>query len=132
MGASLQIRRLTAQDSADAGRWDAFVLACPQATFFHRAGWLGILEQQFGHRCFFLYVEQDGEIAGVLPLAQVKSRLFGHALVALPFAVYGGVAASSEAAATALEAEAQSIAQRLGVEHLELRNTGARHPEWPQ
>jgi FemAB-related protein (PEP-CTERM system-associated) len=132
MDAGLQIKRLTAQDSADTRRWDAFVRACPQATFFHRAGWLGMLEQQFGHRGFFLYAEQDGEIAGVLPLAQVKSRLFGHALVALPFAVYGGVATSSEAAAAALEAEAQAIAQRLGVEHLELRNTSARHPAWPQ
>jgi FemAB-related protein (PEP-CTERM system-associated) len=70
-------------------------------------------------------------IEGVLPLAQVKSLLFGNTLVSLPFAVYGGVAASSPAAAEALELEAQVIARRLGVAHLELRNTQQRHPEWP-
>jgi hypothetical protein len=52
---------------------------------------------------------------GVLPLAQVKSLLFGNSLVSLPFAVYGGVAATSPAAAEALEWEAQAIARRLGV-----------------
>jgi hypothetical protein len=26
-------------DDADAGAWDAFVLALPEATFFHRYGW---------------------------------------------------------------------------------------------
>jgi hypothetical protein len=64
-------------------------------------------------------------------LAQVKSVLFGNSLVSLPFAVYGGVAASSPAAVEALEREAQAIATRLGVEHLELRNLQHRHPEWP-
>jgi FemAB-related protein (PEP-CTERM system-associated) len=68
----------------------------------------------------------------VLPLAQVKSLLFGNSLVSLPFAVYGGVAAASPAAAEALEWEAQAIARHLGVAHLELRNIQPRHPEWPR
>jgi FemAB-related protein (PEP-CTERM system-associated) len=127
----LSIKRLTASDLATAKRWDEFVLACPQATFFHRAGWLRLIEQQFGHQGFFLYAERDGLIEGVLPLAQVKTLLFGHALVALPFAVYGGVAALNEEAAAALEHEAQAIAVRLGVAHLEFRNIARRHADWP-
>ena len=35
---------------------------------------------------------------GVLPLAEVKSLLFGHALVSTPFCVYGGIVAADEAA----------------------------------
>ncbi|WP_077034671.1 FemAB family XrtA/PEP-CTERM system-associated protein [Pelomonas sp. KK5] len=131
MAAAIEIRRLQAQDAAGAARWDAFVLGSPEATFFHRAGWLGLIERQFGHQAFFLYAERAGEIVGVLPLAQVKSRLFGHALVALPFAVYGGVASADAEAAAALEREAQAIAQRLGAEHLEFRNIAARHADWP-
>jgi FemAB-related protein (PEP-CTERM system-associated) len=57
--------------------------------------------------------------------------LFGHSLVGLPFAVYGGVAATHEEAADALEAEAQAIARRSGVAHLELRNVVRRHADWP-
>jgi len=108
------------------------VLACPQATFFHRAGWLRMVEEAFRHRAYFLYAERAGEIVGVLPLGEVKSWLFGHSLVALPFAVYGGVAASDEAAALALEQEAQAIARREGVEHLEFRNLAPRHADWPK
>jgi FemAB-related protein (PEP-CTERM system-associated) len=132
MEAALEIKRLTAQQADVARRWDAFVFGSAQASFFHRSAWLGLIEQQFGHRGFFLYAERAGQIVGVLPLAQVKSRLFGHALVGLPFGVYGGVAASDEAAATALEDEARRIGLELGAEHLELRNVGARHADWPR
>jgi FemAB-related protein (PEP-CTERM system-associated) len=127
----LEIKQLTLRDTAAAARWDAFVLGCPQATFFHRAGWQRVLHQVFGHATHFLYAERDGCIEGVLPLAQVKSLLFGHALVSLPFADYGGVAASNPAAADALEAQAQKIAGRLGAGHLELRNVDRRHQDWP-
>jgi len=132
MSGVLKIMRLTAQDAVSAQHWDAFVFGCPHATFFHRAGWLRLIEQIFGHRGYFLYAQRDGVIEGVLPLAQVKSFLFGHALTGLPFAVYGGVAAASEEAAAALELEAQAIARQIGAEHLELRNTVPRHPDWPQ
>jgi FemAB-related protein (PEP-CTERM system-associated) len=127
----IEIKRLSVEDIAGAARWDAYVLACAQASFFHRAGWQKVLHQVFRHPTYFLYAERDGRIEGVLPLAQVKSLLFGNALTGLPFAVYGGVAASSDAAADALEAEAQKIAQGLGVEHLELRNVQRRHEDWP-
>ena len=125
------IKRLLPGDAASAGRWDAFVQSCPSATFFHRAGWQRVIAGVFGHRTYFLYAERDGRIEGVLPLAHVKSLFFGNALVSLPFAVYGGVAAIDEAAALALEAEAQQLARQLGVEHLELRHIGRRHTDWP-
>ena len=105
--------------------------ACPAATFFHRAGWQRVLRDSMRHDTHFLYCEVDGRIEGVLPLAHVRSLLFGKSLVSLPFAVYGGVAADHPAAADALEAAAQRLAQQLGVAHLELRNVQARHSDWP-
>lgn len=127
----IEIKRLPAQDASAAARWDAFVLACPQATFFHRAGWQAVIREVFRHETFFLQAERDGRIVGVLPLARIKSLLFGHSLTGLPFGVYGGVAADDEEAAQALEAEAQRIAIGLGVQHLELRNVQRRHADWP-
>jgi FemAB-related protein (PEP-CTERM system-associated) len=132
MSAALQIKRLALADAPAQARWDAFVMACPQATFFHRAGWQRLMHEVFRHATFFLYAEREGHIEGVLPLAQVKSLLFGHALTSLPFAVYGGVAANTDEAASALEAEAQRLAQELGAEHLELRHTAPRHADWPR
>ena len=125
------VHRLQPGDAHRAGLWDAFVSACPTATFFHRAGWQKVLREVFRHETYFLYAEADGRIEGVLPLAHVNSVLFGKSLVGLPFAVYGGVAACNDAAAQALEEEAQAIAQRLRVDHLELRHVVARHADWP-
>ncbi len=126
------VLRLVPGDAAVAAEWDAFVQACPQATFFHRSAWQGVLREVFRHDTHYLYVRRGGRIAGVLPLAHVKSLLFGSALTSLPFAVYGGVAADDEAAAQALEAEAQRLALQLGVPHLELRQLQRQHADWPR
>ena len=122
--------RLVERD--DLVRWDQFVERCPDATFFHKAGWKQLIESVFRHRTFYFVAEREAEIVGVLPLAEVKSLLFGHALVSLPFGVYGGVAATDSAAVPALHAAARELSGRLGVNHLELRNRVQREPEWPR
>jgi FemAB-related protein (PEP-CTERM system-associated) len=128
----LSVERLSVSDVQGHAAWDRFVMDCPTATFFHRAGWQRVLENVFRHPTYFLYArDAEGRIEGVLPLAHVKSLLFGQSLVSLPFAVYGGVAASTARAGEALEREAQQWAQRLGVAHLEMRNVERRHADWP-
>ena len=127
----LKIRHLDLADTSTALRWDDFVLSCSEATFFHRSAWQRIIREVFRHPTYFLYAEDDLGIRGVLPLAHVNSRLFGNALVGLPFAVYGGVAAVDAEAAMALENAAQDLAHELDVDHLELRNLTPRHADWP-
>ena len=114
----------------DEARWDSFVHGCPEATFFHRAGWKPVIERAFGHRTWFLYAETDGRIEGVLCLAEIRSRLFGHSLGSLPFCVYGGIAAVNDAAREALDRRAQDLAAELRVGHLEYRNLKPRHADW--
>ena len=106
-------------DVSKFGAWDAYVQAAPDATFFHRAGWKTVLERAFGHKTYFLYAEQDGAITGVLPLAAVKSALFGHSLASLPFCVYGGIVADTPEVAAALRQQACELADQLGVGALE-------------
>jgi FemAB-related protein (PEP-CTERM system-associated) len=124
---AVQVREL---QPVDVSRWDEFVSRCAEATFFHRAGWKSVIERAFGHRTRFLYAEVGGRIEGVLPLAEVSSTLFGHALVSLPFCVYGGVAAASERARHKLDAAAVAYAETLRVDHLEYRSLVAHHSEW--
>ncbi len=124
----MQVKWLNVNDRT---RWDAFVTGCPEATFFHRAGWKEVIERVLGHHCYFLYAEHDGEIQGVLPLGHVNSRLFGNALTSLPFCVYGGIAAANETARSALDKEAQRLAAELKVDYLELRNLKPQHSDWP-
>ena len=127
--AALRVRPF---DESDAARWDRFVLGCDAATFFHRIGWRQILAQELKHRPHYLLAERGGAIRGVLPLAEVKSRLFGHALVSLPFAVYGGPAAVDDEAERALIDAAVELAASLRVEHLELRNRTPKRGDWPR
>ena len=113
-------------------RWDEFVIsACPEATFFHRAGWQTVIERAMGHKTWFLYAESEGVIQGVLPLAEINSVLFGHSLSSLPFCVYGGIAAISESAREVLDIAAQALASRLKVDYLEYRNLKTFHSHWP-
>jgi FemAB-related protein (PEP-CTERM system-associated) len=126
------LKRLAPEDARDNASWDAFVMAHPKATFFHRAGWQRVLRQAFGHATHYLHAETSGRITGVLPLAHVKSLLFGSSLTSLPFAVYGGVVADDEGSARLLIDEAQRLARQLGVAHLELRNLERTQPAWPE
>ena len=116
---------------SDRERWDRFVFACPAATFFHRIGWREIYEDVFRHRTHYLLAERGDRIVGVLPLVQLKSLLFGHSLVSLPFAVYGGVAATDGETTQALHRHAVELGRALRVEHLELRNIATVEPQWP-
>ena len=126
---SLQVRSAT---DADAAAWDAYVLGAAAGTFFHRFGWRRVIGEALGQPCHFLLAERDGRIEGVLPLGEVKSRLFGHTLISMPFSVYGGLVADSDEARQALDRAARELADKLGVGHLEYRDRDApAHPDWP-
>jgi FemAB-related protein (PEP-CTERM system-associated) len=126
------LQRLAPEVARDNASWDAFVMAHPQATFFHRSAWQRVLRGSFRHEAYYLYTHEAGRITGVLPLAHVKSLLFGSSLTSLPFAVYGGVVADDEDSAQLLLREAQRLARELGVAHLELRNVQRTQPDWPE
>lgn len=101
--------------------WDRFVRAQRGWTHFHLHGWRDVIERVYGHECIYL-VARDGEaIAGVLPLVRVRSALFGHYLVSMPFLNYGGPLGSDEAV-RALAEEARRLAESGGVKLLELRS----------
>ena len=51
-------------EAGDDARWNAFVFGCPDATFFHRIEWRGIMEGVFRHRTHYLLAERDGDAAG--------------------------------------------------------------------
>ena len=101
--------------------WDAFVAAHPHGTFLHRAAWSGLLEQGFRHPSHYLIAEQDGAVVGILPLARVKTLLFGDSLISSPFLVYGGPLAASAEAFLALEQAARALMRTLGAPVMEWR-----------
>ena len=122
--------RVRAYRDDDASAWEGFVERCAEATFFHRIGWREILEEEFRHKTYYLLAERGKAISGVLPLAQVKSRWFGHSLVSIPFGVYGGPAADDVETAMALTTAAEGLGRELGVDHVELRNRSPLRTDW--
>jgi FemAB-related protein (PEP-CTERM system-associated) len=118
-------------ESEDYSRWDDFVGASKDATFFHQAGWKTVIERAFGHKTFFLYVENEGKITGILPLVHINSLFFGNTLVSIAPCVYGGIIASDEQSYRELDKEACRLAEELGVDCLEMRNRVQKTPERP-
>lgn len=116
---------------ADRARWDAYVRAHPQGSFFHLSGWSDALRDGFGHRPRHVFAERDGRVVGVLPLMHVKTLLFGQALASSPFCVYGGPLSDDAEALAALDARAGEIADRLGAPYVEYRGRTRSHPDWP-
>jgi serine/alanine adding enzyme len=101
--------------------WDEFAARQNGFTHFHRYGWRRVIESVFGHECFYL-VAQDGDaIHGVLPLVRVKSVVFGHYLVSMPFLNYGGPL-GSDAAVRALVEHVCARATQDRAKLLELRS----------
>ena len=106
---------------ADFNHWDDYVKSHEQGSFFHLSGWQTVIKNSFNHACYYLLAELNGKICGVLPLVEVKSTLFGHALISTPFCVYGGAISDSEAITRQLEQHACQLAEQLNVDYLELR-----------
>jgi FemAB-related protein (PEP-CTERM system-associated) len=101
--------------------WDAFVRGHPDATFFHLAAWRQVIVRAFGHRTYYLVAERAGDVVGVLPLAHIRSALFGQSLISVPFCVYGGPLASDAAALAALADAADGVMREIGVPVMEWR-----------
>jgi len=75
----------------DAAEWDSFVVRQPGWTHFHLAGWREVITRALRHECLYHVArDESGAITGVLPAVRVRSMLFGHFVVSMPFLNYGG------------------------------------------
>lgn len=103
--------------------WDSFAGIQKGYTHFHQIRWRTVIERVFGHQCVYLGARDGaGHLVGVLPLVRVRSVMFGHYLVSMPFLNYGGPI-GTEAGVHALVNEAVELARRDGVKLLELRSS---------
>jgi serine/alanine adding enzyme len=102
--------------------WDAFVRAQAGWTHFHQFGWRAVITGVHGHECPYLAARDSlGALRGVLPLVRVKSRVFGHFLISMPFLNYGGPL-GDDTAISALVDHATELARAGHVTLMELRS----------
>ena len=103
--------------------WDSFAAMQKGYTHFHRLRWRTVMERVFGHECVYLAArDKTGKLVGILPLVRVRSVVFGHYLVSMPFVNYGGPV-GTDAAIRALVDEAVVVARRDRVKLLEMRSS---------
>ena len=113
-------------DVSNSELWDAFVMSHPRGTPFHLMAWQRLIQRTFGHEPRHIIAKKSGcdVVVGVMPLFLVRSLIFGRILTSTPQAAYGGILASSQNVALAILQSAREMAQKLGVQFLELRNFG--------
>lgn len=132
----MQVKKLDLGD--DCSKWDDYVERHPDATVYHLSAWGRAVASSMGHDCYYLYIEKSGEesggggeICGLIPLIHVKSLLFGNSLISVAFATNGGPLFDNGEALAVLDNECRKLAEKLNVDYLECRNTGAVHDNWP-
>ena len=106
-------------EGMDAAAWDEFVLAAPQASYFHLAAWQNIYHEVYGLRPFALIAQDAGAVVGVLPLCAVHAWPARVHVTSLP----GGWCAASPSAAAALIEAATALTRRLDAAYLVLRDS---------
>jgi serine/alanine adding enzyme len=111
-----------ARHGGSADEWDAFARTQSGYTHYHQYGWRAVIERVFGHECIYLAARStSGELLAVLPLVRVKSVLFGHYLVSMPFLNYGGPLGTSDGI-RAVVAHATELGLTGHVKLVELRS----------
>ncbi len=109
--------------------FEHYVLRSGQAPLSRHPGWLLALQGGMGHVPYCLEAREGDTIRGLLPLAYVRSLVFGRFLVSLPYLNTGGVMADDPTIATLLIDRAVQLADILKVRYLELRHEGPiAHP----
>lgn len=103
-------------------KWDKYVQNSSRSTFFHNSGWKNVVEKTFGHKSYYLLAESDGVVCGILPSFIIKSAMFGHSLISVPFATYGGICADNTRVEHLLLQEAIKLVDKKKMDYLELRN----------
>lgn len=127
----LGVRAAALDDAGEAARIAAFVRAQPDATPFHLPNWLQATAAATRQRAHYLIAEQaHGALAGVLPLTEIRSPLFGNALVSTGFGTDGGILAATPDAVTALAAAGWALAEQLGIGSVELRGGSLPGGDW--
>lgn len=102
--------------------WEEYMARSGTAALSRHPGWLAVLRRGLKHEPYCVEAVAGPETVGLLPLALVRSLLFGRFLVGLPYLNTGGVLADDERIARGLIDRAVELADLLNVRYLELRH----------
>lgn len=110
--------------AGSATEWNECVQRSDGWTHCHLWGWQEVMQRALGHETLYLGARAaDGILQGVLPLVRVRSIVFGHYLVSMPFLNYGGPIGTD----AAIRSLAEAAAKRADAEGCRLLELRSRH-----
>ncbi len=116
----------------DAAEWDRYVTGHERGTLYHLTAWKNAIEKTFDRESSYFVGRENGTIRGILPIFILPTLFSGRKAVSIPFAMYGGILADTEA----FERELLDVALRHSwackAGHLEMRCQDARTYEVPE
>ncbi|HEY5996766.1 MAG TPA: GNAT family N-acetyltransferase, partial [Candidatus Deferrimicrobiaceae bacterium] len=102
--------------------WDEALSSHPSATIFHTSAWARVLTESYGFKPLYLSERAPGgDLRGLLPVMEVRSRLTGNRGVCLPFTDSASPIADDEAHYAGMLSEALVVARARGWKYLEIR-----------
>jgi serine/alanine adding enzyme len=114
----MQIKILNSENE---NLWDNYVKTHSRATHCHLFAWKKIIEQTYHLQSYYIYAINESKVVGILPLFNIKSRIFGNHLVSMPFLNYGGILTDSDQVAHQIHLYALELFKELNSSSLEYR-----------
>ena len=102
--------------------WEAWYNEQEFQSLSRHPRWMEVFRKALGHSPYCIEQTEAGRTTAMVPLALMKSWLFGRFLVSLPYLNLGGVIAEPGKDASGLVSRAIDLADELNVRHLELRH----------
>jgi serine/alanine adding enzyme len=110
---------------------DNFVQQNPLGKLDYLQGWGAMINSTFDHENFYLAAREGGTLLGILPLTQVRSRLFGNRMMSQAFSNYGGPLADCDEVNARLHSRSVELAKEHDCKTIEFRGVEPVDSETP-
>src|SRR5512132_4142974 len=122
-GGTLETALLGRTAAAEA-EWNRYVSGHPASAVYHLADFRAFIESATGNKGCYFEARRAGTLCGVLPLVELKSRVFGHYFVSLPYFNHCGILADDDEARNVLASAVARHVEQSGASHAEIRHIG--------
>jgi FemAB-related protein (PEP-CTERM system-associated) len=107
--------------------WDNYVYRCSESSHCHLSGWRRVIARSYGHRSYYLWAHENGEVKGILPLIAMRNFFFRRSLVSMPFLDDGGICGDKDPIRVRLFEEALRLYEGQKADFLDLRHRYANN-----
>lgn len=101
---------------------DEFLKSRSDATIYHTYGWNEVVKRTYNYKLYYLVARDGQAVRGLLPLAYVRSVLFGNRMVSQAHSNYGGPVTDCSQAIDCLYNRAVELAEEHRCDSIEFRN----------